>query len=281
MTQKITFTKMHGLGNDFIVIDALTHTLDVAYYTDLALQLCDRHTGIGGDGIVFVLPSDKAHFKMRIINSDGSEPEMCGNGLRCFAQFVYQNKLINTPTFQVETLAGIKEPSVLENGLIKVDMGIPILERSQIPMLGTPKNTPVINMPITAHHSNFLMTGVNMGNPHAVIFVDDLKKIDLDTLGTKFEHHPLFPERINTEFVKIINKQEARMIVWERGAGKTLACGTGACAVLVAGVLTDKLERTATIHLPGGPLEINWDANTNHVIMTGPATHVFDGTIDL
>ncbi len=283
MKKPIYFTKMHGLGNDFIVVDAINQRLDENTFEDLAKAVCDRHFGIGGDGLVLVLASDHSEFKMRIFNSDGSEPQMCGNGMRCFAKFVYESKLTDKEIFSVETLAGVMIPALLiKEGVvhaIEVDMGPAVLERAKIPMSQTGPS-PVIQESMTVAGVTYGVTAVSMGNPHAVIFVEDIEAVELEKIGPLCEHHPLFPERTNTEFVQVLNRNEAIMRVWERGAGETLACGTGACAVTVAGVLNNSLDRKALIHLPGGDLSIEWQME-GHVMMTGPATTVFTGEIEI
>ncbi|NBV83483.1 diaminopimelate epimerase [bacterium] len=281
-THTLQFSKLHGLGNDFIVIDAIHQELPQRPITEIAQALCDRNFGIGADGLVLVEKSSHSDLKMRIINSDGSEPQMCGNGIRCLAKFAYENQLVNKEIFSVETLAGVIVPAVILNqGIVtavEVDMGPPYLTNAEIPVVGPP-GQPTINTPITVGNQVFNMTTVSMGNPHAVVFMDRPQDIEIDIIGPQFEHHPNFPERTNTEFVRIDSRSQATMRVWERGAGETLACGTGACAVLVAGVLNGLLDRKATIQLPGGPLSIEWLTTTQHVMMTGPATLVFEGQI--
>lgn len=283
-THTLAFSKLHGLGNDFIVIDAIHQQLPNQDVSTIAQALCDRHFGIGADGLILIETSTHSDLKMRIINSDGSEPQMCGNGIRCLARFAYENNLIDKEVFSVETLAGVIVPAViLTNGVvtaIEVDMGPPFLKNAEIPILGTPTNS-TLNTPITVDGQLFNITTVSMGNPHAVVFIDRPEDIDIETIGPKFEHHSLFPERTNTEFVRIESRTEATMRVWERGAGETLACGTGACAVLVAGVCNGYLDRKATIRLPGGSLSIEWLTTTQHVMMTGPATLVFEGKIEI
>jgi len=285
MKHTIHFSKMHGLGNDFIVVDAINQRLEGLDLPELAVNLCDRNFGIGADGLMLVLPSQDCDFKMRIFNADGSEPQMCGNGIRCFAKFVHDRHLSDKEVFSVETLAGVIVPALLiKEGrveAIEVDMGPSILERGKIPVSGGNASDRVISQPIEVAGKTYQFTAVSMGNPHAVIFVDDLKAIDLEEVGPLFEHHPLFPERVNVEFVQVINPKEAVMMVWERGSGETLACGTGACAITVAGVLNNVLDRRALIHLPGGDLTIEWQASDNHVMMTGPATLVFEGQVEV
>lgn len=280
MSQKIQFSKLHGLGNDFVVINALSQRVDVAAIRALTPELCDRHFGIGADGVILVSPSATADFKMTIFNADGSEPETCGNGLRCFAKFIHDDRVTDKDVFSVETGAGTVIPALIkQNGAVsavEVDMGAPILNPPDIPVTGITKSVSV-NEPILVNGREFIMTCVSMGNPHAVIFVPDLKELDIETLGPAFERHPRFPKGVNTEFVQVMSRSEAVMIVWERGAGETLACGTGACAVTVAGVLTGQLDRKALIHLPGGDLTIEWQESDNHVSMVGPAELVYRG----
>lgn len=284
MKQRIRFSKLQGLGNDFVLINAISNRLDAINLSDLARRLCDRNFGIGADGLLLVLESSKSDIRMRIFNADGSEAQTCGNGLRCFAKFIYENQLIEKELFSVETLAGVAMPAlIIKNNrvdAVEVDLGIPKLERSQIPMKG-PAQDLVLAEALHVNGEEFSITAVSMGNPHAVVFVDDLKRVDLDRLGPLFEGHPVFPEHVNTEFVQILNRNEIVMIVWERGAGKTLACGTGACAAVVAGVLNNKLDRKVLVHLPGGRLNIEWQESDEHVVMTGPAEEVFHGEIDL
>ena len=282
---KIDFVKMHGLGNDFILIDCLSKSLgDSSFLSILAKKLCDRNFGIGADGLMLILPSSNKDLKMRIFNSDGSEAQMCGNGIRCFAKYVYENKLISKIKFTVETLAGIITPELIfkdkEISGIKVDMGIPKLERREIPIEG--ENSPTVVDEIVKIDSKYIfkITCVSMGNPHCVIFVNDVQSISIAEIGPKIENCPLFPEKTNVEFIQVLNKQEMNFRVWERGAGETLACGTGACAALVAAVLNKKTDREAIIHLPGGDLDIQW-ADNGHVYMTGPAELVFKGEMEI
>ncbi len=282
---KIDFVKMHGLGNDFILIDCLNKSLgDSSFLSYLAKKLCNRNFGIGADGLILILPSSKADLRMRIFNYDGSEAQMCGNGIRCFAKYTYENKLVSKNKFTVETLAGIITPELIfkdkEISGIKVDMGIPKLERREIPMEG--EDTPtVVDETLTIDSKYvFKITCVSMGNPHCITFVNDVQSISVDEIGRKIENHPLFPEKTNVEFIQVLNKQEINFRVWERGVGATLACGTGACAALVASVLNKKTDREAIIHLPGGDLDIQW-ADDGHVYMTGPAELVFKGEMEI
>ena len=278
---KIDFVKMQGLGNDFILIDCLNKLLgDSSFLSYLAKRLCNRNFGLGADGLILILPSSKADLRMRIFNYDGSEAQMCGNGIRCFAKYAYENKLVSKNKFTVETLAGIITPelTITNNKIlgVKVNMGTPKLRRREIPMNG--KNTlTVVNETLKINsEQTFKITCVSMGNPHCITFVNDVQSISVDEIGPKIENQPLFPEKTNVEFIQVLNKQEINFRVWERGVGETLACGTGACAALVAAVLNKKTDREATIHLPGGALNIQW-ADDRHVYMTGPAELVFRG----
>lgn len=276
---KLEFTKMHGLGNDFIVIDNRSSRLLKA--SKLARQLCDRRFGIGADQLLLLQKSRKADFKMRIFNADGSEVEMCGNGIRCLAKYIRDNKLAgkrqHPTTLTVETLAGIIIPK--ESGdHIEVDMGEPELEGEKIPV--AIKGT-VINHPFKLKKDKFKITCVSMGNPHAVIIVNDVSAVPLDSWGPAIENNAMFPEKTNVEFIKIINSRNIKMRVWERGAGETLACGTGASAAGVASVLLGLTKRSVNVHLPGGKLTIKWNAEDNHVYMTGPAEKVYEGVIEI
>ncbi|ATW26975.1 diaminopimelate epimerase [Candidatus Formimonas warabiya] len=271
------FLKMQGLGNDFVVVDAYRQELPEDLGS-LAQKVCHRQFGIGADGLVLVLPSEKAAVKMRIFNADGSEPEMCGNGIRCLAKYVYESGLCPRTEFTVETLAGVLRPELmLEKGRItgvKVDMGEPRLSPDRIPVLFA--GDKVVGQPLEVQGEKYVVTAVSMGNPHCLIFVDDVSQTPVKSLGPLIEVHPLFPAKINVEFVEIVNKKEVKMRVWERGAGETLACGTGACATVVACALNGKTDREITVHLLGGDLILEWAPN-NHVFMTGPAEAVFEG----
>ncbi|HBV85888.1 MAG TPA: diaminopimelate epimerase [Desulfosporosinus sp.] len=272
------FIKMHGLGNDFVFIDHFSGSDVDVDYPELAKKLCHRQFGIGGDGLVVVLPSNVADARMRIFNSDGSEPEMCGNGIRCFARYVYDQGLLISDPMLIETGAGILKLNLyIKEGQVQgvqVDMGEPILRAELIPVLG--EGEPVVGQSIEVLGETYLYTAVSMGNPHCVIFVEDFSTLDFDRLGPAIEKHSLFPRKTNVEFIQINSPQEITMKVWERGAGPTLACGTGACASAVAAVLNQKTERAVTVHLPGGDLFIEWGSD-NHVYMTGPATYAFKG----
>lgn len=273
------FTKWQGCGNDFVLFDCRQ---DVpADYAKLAQQVCDRHYGVGADGILVVLPSDCVDFRMRIFNTDGSEAEMCGNGIRCFARYIYDFGLTDKTCFTVETGAGVLVPEIImENGQVtgvKVDMGEPHLLGEEIPVTGFDGQR-VIDEPLTVDGKTYRMTAVSMGNPHCVIFVDDAENFPIYELGRQFESHALFPKKTNTEFVEVKDRRHVRMRVWERGAAVTLACGTGSCATVVAGILNDKLDREAEVQLDGGRLIVKW-AENNHVFMTGPAELVFSGKL--
>ena len=264
------FEKWQGCGNDFIIIDSRqTEKIDAA---ETIIKLCDRHFGIGADGVIYVLPSKIAEVRMRIFNADGSEAEMCGNGIRCFTKFLLGE---NSGSLKVETGAGILTVQT-EKNLVTVDMGEPILDAAKIPV--TFDKEKVIAEPLEVDGEIFKITCVSMGNPHCIIFVEDLSKINLEQIGKKFEHHKIFPRRTNTEFVEVLSRNELRMRVWERGSGITLACGTGTCATVVAANLNGLTEKSATVHLDGGDLKIDW-RNDNRVYMTGAAEKVFAGEI--
>ena len=271
------FSKWHGCGNDFIIVNGFKENFDQNRVR--AVEICDRHFGIGGDGLVFVLPSSKADFLMKIINSDGSEAEMCGNVTRCVARYVYESGLTTQTKITLETLAGLIKPELLmKNGKVisvKVDMGEPRLKRGEIPMTGDAE-TQAVDIPLEIGGVTYAMTAVSMGNPHCVIFVDNLDAVVLEKIGPMIETHPLFPRKTNVEFVQVIDKKQLKMRVWERGAGITLACGTGACASLVAAVLTGRTERKANVQVDGGDLAIEWGSD-NHIYKTGPAEEVFTG----
>ena len=271
---ELAFTKMHGCGNDFIFIDCLNGVnRDLE---KLAKRLCDRRFGIGADQLLTVHPSKVADFKMEIYNADGGQVEMCGNGIRCFAKYVRDHGLTQKKELAVETLAGIIRPRLVGN-LVEVDMGKPILEGRKIPVNADGK---ILDYPLEVDGTTYRVSCVSMGNPHCVVYLDDPDGLDLEKIGPRFEHHPFFPKGVNTEFVKILGPREVRMRVWERGAGETWACGTGACAAGVAGVLVGKNERKVTVHLRGGDLLIEWRED-NHVYMTGGAEEVFQGTVKI
>ena len=278
----IEFAKYHGLGNDFILIDNRTSN-EPAITPQQAVKLCDRHFGIGANGVIFALPGqDGTDYTMRIFNSDGSEPEMCGNGIRCLARFLaeLEGRANQEAEYRVHTLGGVMILQLTVDGMVKVDMGMPWLLAAEIPTTLAPANEKVINQPLEVAGKSWDVTCVSMGNPHCITFVEDVAAIELETIGSQFEHHPTFPQRINTEFIQVVKPDYLKMRVWERGAGATLACGTGACAALVAGVLTGKSDRAATIELPGGCLHIEWSELDQKLYMTGPAQLVFTGKIE-
>lgn len=290
---KIHFTKMHGCGNDYVYINGATDIIPQEQKPEAVRFLSDRHFGIGGDGVIFINPSDEADFEMEMYNADGSRGEMCGNGIRCVAKFVYDNGL-------TKALPDPKNISVISAGSVKylqltvdeedkvstvrVDMGEPILEPAKVPV-AFPQNgaeaAPIIARPLPVNGKEYSVTCVSMGNPHCVLYVDDTASLDLPKIGPDFEHHAYFPNRINTEFVQIIDRQHIRMRVWERGSGETLACGTGCCACVVAGVLNGVNDRTTEVEVLGGRLLIEWNEQDNHVYMTGPATTVFTGEVEI
>lgn len=277
----IEFVKYHGLGNDFILIDNRSSS-EPLITPEQAVKLCDRHFGIGADGAIFALPGqDGTHYTMRIFNSDGSEPEMCGNGIRCLARFIaeLEGNTNQKVEYHIHTLAGTITPQITANGQVKVDMGVPRLLAGEIPTTLTSANEKVIDQPLEVAGQSWSVTCVSMGNPHCITFVEDVAAISLEVIGPQFEHHPVFPQRTNTEFIQVLRRDYLKMRVWERGAGVTLACGTGACAVLVAGVLTGKCDRKAIVELPGGLLEIEWSELDQRLYMTGPAVRVFTGKI--
>lgn len=277
------FTKMHGLGNDYVYVNCLEERIDDP--PAAARFVSDRHFGVGSDGLIMINPSEKADFEMEMYNADGSRSEMCGNGIRCVAKYVYDYGLTDKTSISVETLDGIKYLDLtVKDGkveLVKVDMGRPKLEAGEIPIVMENSTDRVINAPIVVDGTEYRMTGVSMGNPHAVIFVDDVRNLDLQKIGPEFENHERFPRRINTEFVRVLDKQTAEMRVWERGSGETFACGTGACAVAAACILNGLTKDQVTVRLAGGDLQIEWDRIADRIYMTGPATVVFDGEIDL
>ena len=277
------FAKMEGLGNDFIIIDDRDGKIEQhGNYPALAERLCSRHFGIGADGIILILESMDHDIKFRIYNSDGSQAQMCGNGMRCFAKYLYENKIFVQKKIRVDTKAGTVIPEVIADDKdqvqsVRVDMGEPILLCRDIPFESA--NEKAIEECLTVGDTEYHITTVSMGNPHAVIFVDDVEKVDIKRIGPSIETHERFPEKTNVEFIEVVNKNELKMKVWERGAGITLACGTGACASLIAANLTGRASDNAVIHLDGGDLDIYWDKKTNHVFKTGPATLVFEGRV--
>lgn len=279
---ELQFTKMHGLGNDYIYIDAMANDLSGYDLETLAAVLSDRHFAIGGDGLILINVSDMADFKMRIFNSDGSEAEMCGNGMRAFAKYVYEHRLTDKLDFEVETKAGIIRPSLQLEGdevvQVSVDMGPPRLNRADIPMEGRPPDQPVIGEELQVAGYTFTITCVSMGNPHCVIFVDEILDDMIYIFGAQIEHHEFFPQRTNVEFIEILAKDELRMRVWERGAGETLACGTGASAAAVAAIINGHCGDAVTVHLLGGDLQIRWREGES-VFLTGSAHETYSGTV--
>ncbi|MBQ7470396.1 diaminopimelate epimerase [Pseudobutyrivibrio sp.] len=275
------FTKMHGCGNDYVYVNLFEEKVNDP--AAVSIKISDRHFGIGSDGLITIGPSDKADFRMRIYNADGSEAEMCGNGIRCVAKYVYDHKLTDKTEISVESGAGVKYLTLfVENGKVeqvRVDMGEPILTPAEIPVVAD--GDKVIDAPIEVGGKTWNMTCVSMGNPHAVVFVDDTENFELEKYGPLFESHERFPKRTNTEFVQVISRTEANMRVWERGSAETWACGTGTCACVMACILNNKTEDKVLVHLRGGDLTIEYDRQTNHVFMTGPATEVFQGEINL
>jgi diaminopimelate epimerase len=276
------FTKMHGLGNDFIVVFGEQELPSNA--ADLAITLCNRFFGIGADGLVYILPSERGDFMMRIMNSDGSEAEQCGNAIRCVSKYVYDHGLVNSEQIVIETIGAGEQKVTLnvKDGVVEtvtVDMGEPVLSGFLIPVAIDAE--PVLSESIESDGTEFKFTAVSMGNPHCVIYVEDAVSFDLATWGPKLEVHPLFPRKVNVEFATVLDRGRVNMRVWERGAGPTLACGTGACATLVSSVLNGLTDRAAWISLKGGDLYIEWNEEDNHVYMTGPAEVVFTGSVAL
>ncbi len=274
------FTKMHGTGNDFVLVDGITNNIDLNKLQAASKNICDRHFGIGADGVIAVLSSNNSDLQMRIFNADGSEAEMCGNGLRCFSFFAFHSKLITNKTFTVETLAGQMIPEIIESNSnqaqVKINMGKPFLLAKDIPV--EHNRSDLLNIPLQINNLNLKITPIGMGNPHAVIFVDNLNDFPVCEIGPLLEKHPLFPNKTNVEFVEVITQHEAKMRVWERGSGETLSCGTGTCASVVAGNLLNKLSEKVTVHLLGGDLSIEWK-NKESIYMTGAANIVFEGQI--
>ena len=272
------FVKMEGLANDFIIMDLLSGQ-NVDALRRIAPMLCDRRRGIGGDGVILVLPSKAADFQMRIFNADGSEPEMCGNGIRCFALYVRKTGLWKKPGLSVETIAGIIKTEI-SGDRIKVTMGPPIVDATKIPV--AKQSGLAIMEPVRVDGKDFLVTAVSMGNPHAVVYVDELTDDMVLGYGKKLESHPFFPKKTNVEFIKVLSDNEISMRVYERGCGETMACGTGACASVVSGIINKKHGNSITVHLLGGDLFIEWDGEFSHpVYMTGPAKWVFEGHINI
>lgn len=275
------FTKMQGLGNDYVYVNCFEEKIENP--KDLAIKLSNRHYGIGSDGLIMINPSKVADCEMEMYNADGSRSEMCGNGIRCVGKYVYDYGLTDKTSIAVETLAGIKYLDfTIENGkvkFVKVDMGSPELVPANIPVVA--EGDTAIDTPILVDGEEYHMTCVSMGNPHTVVYVEDVQGLDIETIGPKFENHERFPKRVNAEFVKVLDRNTVEMRVWERGSGETLACGTGACAVAVASILNGYTDNKVTVKLLGGDLLIEWDREANKVYMTGPAEVSFDGEIQL
>lgn len=275
------FTKMHGIGNDYVYVNCFRETVNDP--AEVAKKISDRHFGIGSDGLILIKPSDAADFEMDMYNADGSRGAMCGNGIRCVAKYVYDYGLTDKTSITVNTLSGIKYLDLtVRDGKavqVRVNMGAPVLEAAKIPILFDKEQ--VISEPIRVENREYRITGVSMGNPHAVTYIDDVRGLEIEKIGPKFEFHPCFPDRVNTEFVKVLDDHTVEMRVWERGSGETLACGTGACAVAVSSILNGYTKDEVTVKLLGGDLKIYWDRKENLVYMTGPAEVVFDGEIAL
>lgn len=286
---KLKFTKMQGCGNDYVYVNGFTEHVPQEKKPELVRELSDRHFGIGGDGVIFINPSEKADFEMEMYNADGTRSQMCGNGIRCVAKFVYDKGLTDADRISVISAGSMKTLELTVEGRtasdrgrvkrVRVNMGSPILKPAAIPVLADGESA--INEPIYVEEQEYRMTCVSMGNPHAVIFAEEVRKMQLEQIGPAFEQHVRFPERVNTEFVEILDRKNVFMRVWERGTGETLACGTGCCATAVACVLNGLTEEKITVHLLGGELLIEWDREENMVYMTGPAVTVFEGEIGL
>ena len=274
------FTKMHGCGNDYVYVNGFTEK--VADKPKAVVALSDRHFGIGSDGVIFINPSQQADFEMEMYNADGTRAEMCGNGIRCVGKYVYDHGMTDKTSITVESFGKVKYLDLtVENGKVvkvKVNMGKPELTAKDVPVVSVHEQ--VIDEEIIVKGKSYRMTCVSMGNPHAVVFVDAVDKFPLETVGPLFEHHVMFPNRVNAEFIEVLNRKEVNMRVWERGTGETLACGTGACASTVACILNHKTEDEITLHLLGGDLKVAWDREKNKIYMTGPARVVFDGEIN-
>lgn len=281
MEMDMKFTKMQGCGNDYVYVDGSRERIPQEEKPQLVRRLSDRHFGIGGDGVIFINPSDEADFEMEMYNADGTRAEMCGNGIRCVGKFVYDKGLTEKNDISVISAGSVKYLSlVVKEGKVeqvKVNMGAPELKSTLVPVIS--ENGQVIDEPICVQGKNYKMTCVSMGNPHAVVFMDGVRELDIEKIGPFFENHERFPRRTNTEFVEVIDRQTVLMRVWERGTGETLACGTGACATVVACILNGLTDETVTVKLLGGELSITWDREADLVYMTGPAVTVFEGEI--
>ncbi len=280
------FTKMQGCGNDYVYVNGFEEQIAKEDKPDLARRISDRHFGVGSDGLIFINPSDIADFEMEMYNGDGSRAEMCGNGIRCVGKYVYDHGMTKGKEFTVESFGAVKHLTVVEEEegrakTLRVDMGSPILEAEKVPV--SPKYffvdpaESVVDAPIEVDGNDYHVTCVSMGNPHAVVFIEDTDSLPIESIGPKFENHEAFPNRINTEFVQVIDKGYVKMRVWERGSGETLACGTGCCATAVACILNGKTENKVTVEVLGGKIEIEWDREKNVIYMTGPGVNVFEG----
>lgn len=279
---KIEFTKMQGCGNDYVYIDGSTQKIPQEEKPDFVRKMSDRHFGIGGDGVIFINPSQEADFEMEMYNADGSRAQMCGNGIRCVAKFVYDRHLTDQTEITVVSAGSVKRLKLyVADGhveRVRVNMGRPILKAAEIPVLSDEEQ--VLDWPVFVADRQWRMSCVSMGNPHAVVLAEDVASLPLTEIGPKFENHPMFPERVNTEFVRVIDRSTLELRVWERGSGETLACGTGCCAAVAACVLNGLTERSVTVHVLGGELQIEWDENTGEIFMTGPAETVFEGQVE-
>ncbi len=275
------FTKMQGLGNDYVYVNCFQEKIENP--AELAKFVSDRHFGVGADGLILIKPTPLADCEMEMYNADGSQGAMCGNGIRCVAKYAYDYGLVDKETITVNTKSGVKTLELtVEDGKVskvRVNMGAPILEARQIPILCSQEQA--VQLPLEVDGKTYQITGVSMGNPHAVVCVEDVKGLKLEELGPKFENHPAFPDRVNTEFIRVLDRSTVEMRVWERGSGETLACGTGACAVAVACIVNGYTDERVTVKLLGGDLDIYWDREANLVYMTGPAVTVFDGELFL
>lgn len=286
---KLNFTKMEGLGNDYVYVNCFKET--VPNPSELSIKISDRHFGIGSDGLILIKPSEVADFTMEMYNADGSQSEMCGNGIRCVGKYVYDYGLTDKEEISVETLAGIKylkfvidRKDASDRGtvaMVTVNMGEPIFKSSEVPVDLGKELDMVLDYPVTIDGKEYNITCVSMGNPHCIAFVEDTDSFPLEEIGPKFESNPIFPRRVNAEFVQVVSRDYLKMRVWERGSGETLACGTGTCATVVASILNGLTEEEVTVRLLGGELIIKWDRETNLVYMTGPAKVVFDGVIEI
>ena len=279
---KIRFTKMQGCGNDYVYVNGFTEHIPQEKKPEFVRFASDRHFGVGGDGVIFINPSDEADFEMEMYNADGTRAEMCGNGIRCVAKYAHDKGLTDRARFSIISGGKVKYMELtVENGVtkaIRVDMGEPVLAAAQIPVVSD--KAEVIGVPVEVGGKTWEMTCVSMGNPHAVVFVPDTARLDLISYGPLFEHHEMFPKRVNTEFVQVLSREEINMRVWERGSGETLACGTGTCASVMACILTGRTGHRVLVHLLGGDLTIEYEEKSNHIFMTGPAVTVYEGEIE-